>query len=205
MKFQTLAISSLLTALSVCPGCGAPSLPEPMLALHAPERCPEIEDPFFPQALAEAAQVGDPYVDRHPVQLASRILSAMKEPTLWCGSSPESYRFTWMHRDSIRQPTAVRISRNGRGWTATAVRLTNGVNLAVAERKVGRLTSQEANRVLAAFERFGLWRRREVAIFGYNVEVPPTGTGRSGSLKDGVNTRTTPSCGTCLTTKRSAS
>jgi hypothetical protein len=170
-RHRTALFASKRLAVSIaCAGCSASPLPQPMLAIHAPEGCPEIDDPFFPQSFAEAARDAASQVDRHPVQLAYRILSAMKEPSLWCGSAPDSYRFTWMHRDSIRQPTAVRICRNGGGWTATAVRLTNGVNLAVAERNVKRLTEQEADRVLAAFERFGLWRRREAALFGYDVE-----------------------------------
>jgi hypothetical protein len=92
----------------------------------------------------------------------AKILAAMREPSLACGSEPNSYRILWTHSLPGYPPTMVRVSWTNNRWTLTAVQLLGSMDRTEARREERQLADHEALDVLEAIDAFGLWQRRDV-------------------------------------------
>jgi hypothetical protein len=104
------------------------------------------------------------------VEACGRILGAMRESPLWCGSHPDTYRILWLHSFSSwpatrsrYPPTMVRVSRRDSVWIATAVQLASSANLVEITRLERRLSDTDSSEMLAAVREFGLWTRKDFA------------------------------------------
>lgn len=138
-----------------------------MLAIHAAENCPpSATGQFFPPGIFESTQYPDSA--ERSAEWASKILASMHEPSLSCGSLGESYRFTWIHSFTTRQPTAVRITRDDGRWHIVAVRLQDARDRNISERIDITLADEDARLAVAAFQQFGLWHK---SSFAYDPDV----------------------------------
>jgi hypothetical protein len=157
-----LAASQTITG---CVQSTSAAFPEPALAVHATAKCDGALEPrYFPEA-ALRSMPADAY---RFVKLPALLLEAMHEPSFACGSVPESYRVLWMHSFSSwprpvsnHPPTMIRVSNDGHGWTATAVRLAGSLNRTEIERRSRPLNVREVQQMREALEEFRFWVRAD--------------------------------------------
>jgi hypothetical protein len=154
MRRHRFAIHIFLTVLAgVMTGCSSPAPPEVTNAVPVLPRCDvEGETRYFRPEMFRAMPLDWPLV-------MGRMLDAMREPALSCGTEPDSYRILWVHSFTNWGSAMVRMSRWDASWRMIAVQFGDSVKHDEVLRRERTLSTDEARAMLDAASEFGLWNR----------------------------------------------
>jgi hypothetical protein len=155
---SSLIVLFLLTAILVAVSRRLAELAMPIGPIAEPSRAMRASDACRPEENSDFVAVGG---DQSVWSWYQLRLAYMAEPMLACGPTftDETYRFTWMHAFTTRDPLSVRVARRGKrvSLVGRRYRWHGGPTRLTVESTVERtLTNEEWDTVKRAVSS-GLW------------------------------------------------